>query len=222
MAALAIALPALLGIGLWQHHNSLAFSNSSFTSVGTFNLLYYRAAVTRHLAQGRENIDAVNASLARRVEERLGNEAGDITSEWKKKYRSSTSRVEAAMRDVALETIAEYPAAFVLATLVGAYQTLIEVWGALSLPGTLWNVALLIAAAIGLWRFLRQRRWMAMLFLLLPCIYFVAGTVLVCTTCMDTRGRVNDHTPARGAGCLRRHAIAQPADSGVGVTFSTT
>jgi hypothetical protein len=34
----------LLGLGFWQTHNALSFDNSSFTSVGAFNLLYYRAA----------------------------------------------------------------------------------------------------------------------------------------------------------------------------------
>jgi len=190
LAALAVALPALLGIGLWQQHNVWAFDNGSFTSVGTFNLLYYRASATLHLAQGRQDIEAVKLSLARRVEERLGNAGESSAEEWRQKHRFNTSRIDAAMREIALDVILKHPAEFVIAALAGAYQSLIDVWGALSLVGALWNVALLMASAIGLWALVHRRRWADALFLLLPCAYFLAGTLLVCTTCMDTRARV--------------------------------
>ena len=190
IAALAIALPAMFGMGLWQQHNALAFGNGSFTSVGTFNLLYYRAAATLHLAQGRQDLGAAKQSLARRVEERLGNEVGSDAIAWREKHRAQTSRGNAAMRDIAMEVILSHPAAFALAALAGAYQSLIEVWGALSLVGAIWNVALLIGSAIGLWLLVRRRRWIETLFLLLPCAYFLSGALLVCTTCMDSRARV--------------------------------
>ncbi len=190
LAAVAIALPALVGMLVWQGHNAVVFGNGSFTSVGTFNLLYYRAAATLHLAQGRQDITALKRSLARRVEERLGNEGEASADEWRQQHRANTSRGDAAMREIALEVILNHPAAFALATLASAYQSLIEVWGALSQVGALWNIALLMASAIGLWSLLRRRRWMDALFLSLPCAYFLAGTLLVCTTCMDTRARV--------------------------------
>lgn len=190
LAALAIALPALFSMGLWQHHNAANFNNSSFTSVGAFNLLYYRAASTLHLAQDRQDIEAVKASLARRVEAHAGNQDGDIPVDWRERHRANSGRGDAAMRDVALEVIRQHPAEFALAALVGAYQSLIDIWGALAVPGTLWNIALLFAAAVGLLSLFRRRRWVEAMFLLLPSVYFVAGTVLVCTTCMDTRARV--------------------------------
>ena len=80
--------------------------------------------------------------------------------------------------------------ALALATFAGAYQSLIEVWGPLSALGPPWNVALLLGSALGIWSLFQWRRWIDALFLLLPCAYFVAGTLLVCTTCMDTRARV--------------------------------
>ena len=191
LAALALALPALIGMGLWQSHNARVFDNGNFTSLGAYNLLYYRAAATLHLAQGRVDTRAVDLNLARRVEERLGNDADDITDDWsKEQHRTSTGKVDAAMRDIALEVIRRHPGPYALLTLLGLYQSLIEVTGALSLFGGLWNIALMLAAAAGLWRLLRRRRWVEALFLLLPCAYFIAGTVLVCTTCMDSRARV--------------------------------
>ena len=190
LAALALAAPNLLGIGLWQNHNAQTFGNGSFTSIGAFNLLYYRAAAALHLAQGRQDIDAVKANLARRVEKRLGNSADDIIEDWRARHRAPTAPGEAAMRQVALEVIKRHPAEFALAALVGAHQSLVEVWGALTIPGAVWNIALLFAAALGLRSLFYQRRWLEAMFLLLPCLYFIAGTVLVCTTCMDTRARV--------------------------------
>ncbi len=191
LAALALALPALLGMGLWQSHNARVFDNGAFTSLGAYNLLYYRAAATLHLAQGRADTLAVDLNLARRVEERLGNDADVITEDWtKQQHRTSTGKVDAAMRDIALEVILRHPGPYALLTLLGLYQSLIEVTGPLSLIGALWNIALMLAAAVGLWRLLRRRRWVDALFLLLPCAYFIAGTVIVCTTCMDTRARV--------------------------------
>ncbi len=190
LAALALALPGLFGMGLWQSHNTAVFNNGSFTSIGAFNLLYYRAAATLHLAQGRQDIDAIKISLARRVEERLGNSADDFAEEWRVRHRAPAAPGEAAMRDVALDVITDHPTEFALAALLGAHQSLIEVWGALSIPGAIWNVALLISAAIGLWSLFCQRRWVEAMFLVLPCLYFLSGTALVCTTCMDTRARV--------------------------------
>jgi hypothetical protein len=190
LAVLALAAPNLLGIGLWQYHNAAAFGNGSFTSIGAFNLLYYRAAATLHLAQGRQDIDAIKISLARRVEERLGNSANDFAENWRVRHRAPTAPGEAHMRDIAMEEIIKHPAEYALAALIGAHQSLIEVWGALTVPGAVWNIALLIAAAFGLWSLVCQRHWVDAMFLLLPPLYFLSGTVVVCTTCMDTRARV--------------------------------
>lgn len=190
MAALALTLPSLLGVGLWQAHNARVFDNGGFTNLGAFNLLYYRAAITLHVAQGRQDLDAVKASLARQVEARLGGESETVAENWRQEHRVTTSEADATMRDVALEVIIKHPAAFVLATIASAWQSLIEVWGALSIPGAIWNVALLLAASLGLWTLCRRRRWIEALYLLLPCAYFLTGTLLVCTSCMDTRARV--------------------------------
>lgn len=213
LAALTLALPVLLGNSLWQSHNTRVFDNGGFTSIGAYNLLYYRAAATLHLAQGRHDAEAVDRRLARQVEERLGNDTEQITDDLKARHRTSTASVNAAMQAIALEVILSHPAAFALLTVVGAYQSLIEVWGALSVVGAIWNFALLIAAAGGLWLLLRRRRWVEAMFLLLPCAYFVAGTVLVCTTCMDSRARVMI-TPLLAAmaalGLMRAIAIWRP------------
>ena len=190
LAAVAVAAPGFLGMALWQNHNAQTFDNGAFTSVGAYNLLYYRAAAALHLAQGRQDIEAVKLSLARQVEARLGNDGGALPDDWRKKHRANAARGDAIMRDIALDVMRAHPLESALAALLGATQSLIEVWGGLAALGAPWNSALLLAAALGLWTLCRRRRWLDALFLLLPSLYFIGGTLLVCTTCMDTRARV--------------------------------
>ena len=134
LAAIAIALPALLGMGSWQSHNARVFDNDSFTSLGAFNLLYYRASTTLYLAQGTGGCAGGRPEPgAPRRRNGWANGAEEITDDWEKEqHRARTASVDAAMRDIALEVIVSHPAASALATVLGLYQSLIEVWGALS------------------------------------------------------------------------------------------
>ena len=51
------------------------------------------------------------------------------------------------------------------------------------------NLGLLLGAAYGLSRIAHEKHWATAAFLALPCLYFIGGTLLVCTSCVDTRGR---------------------------------
>ena len=154
--------------------------------------------MVHYWAHGRQNIDATYANLASRVEQRLGNDVTDIGPDKKWEHRGNWPAQATAMRDVALEVFLEHPLEYVLTLPVGIYRVLFDVkpggvhsWGGvltwLALP---WNAALLIAAVIGLRYLARQRRWSSAAFLLIPCLYFVCGTLLVQTSGIDTRARV--------------------------------
>ncbi|MDE2637990.1 MAG: hypothetical protein OXI30_16620 [Chloroflexota bacterium] len=193
---LAFVLPACIGVIGWKQHNAHYHKGSGFSSIGTFNLLYYRAAMVRYWAHGRQDIDATYVELATRVEEKLGNEVTDIGPDQKWEHRGSWPGQAAAMNEVALEVFLAHPLEYVLTLLIGAYRILFEVkveWQAAGIPvwfAFLWNAALLSATSIG-WRSLvRQRRWSIAAFLLVPCLYFVCGTLLVQTSGIDTRARV--------------------------------
>ena len=86
------------------------------------------------------------------------------------------------MTEVALEVFVEYPIHYLVATPVGLYRILIAVtyWSPLLSIG--WNVPLLALSAIGLWSYVRARRWTTAAFLLLPNLYFIAGTLLAALT----------------------------------------
>ena len=185
----AFILPALLGVGFWTQHNANHLNNGSFSTIGTYNLLYYRAASVLHQATGQE-IDAVYAELARRVEESLGNDTSSITAKWRHFHYAGSWHLQSAMTKIALDVFLEHPIHYLLTIPVGLYRMLLRVSGLLLWPGFVWNVALLLVASIGLNHLRRQQDWLTGAFLCLPCLYFLLGTLLVQTSGIDTRARV--------------------------------
>ncbi len=189
LAMLALVLPAALGAGLWKLHNAAHYDNSSFTSVGTFNLLHHRAASVLYQATG-DDILTVQLRLVKAVESRLGKPTAGLSSHDHWKHRTGSAAQQSVMTDVALEVFFAHPLHYLATIPVGAYRVLLEVrrW---PLPLALvWNIGLLALSAAGVWRLARARRWADGAFLLLPCVYFVAGTLLVQTSSIDTRARV--------------------------------
>ena len=190
LAVVSLAALAFSGMMLWKQHNATYLRNSSFSTSGTFQLLYARAGSALYQATDRQDIDAVYANLARRVEERLGNETSNITANRRHHHLASTAEMQAAMTEIALDVFREYPLYYLLAIPVGLYRTLLEIWTFPIWISIGWNAVFLLTAAYGLWQFIRQRRWVEGLFLLLPCAYFLTGTLLVMTASIDTRARV--------------------------------
>ncbi len=188
-AVAAMAAVGLVVLNLWSQHNSVYFNNPSFSSAGTFQLLYVRAASVLHQATG-EDIDDVYAELAMRVEERLGNDVENITANWRHRHLASTSEQAGAMTDIALDIFQRYPLHYILTIPIGVYRALFPVshwplWTAI-----VWNATLLFCCAAGLLSLLKQRQIAVAFFLLLPCAYFLVGTLLVATASFDSRARV--------------------------------
>ncbi len=152
-------------------------------------MLYYRAASVLHQATG-EPIDGVYAELARRTEAGLGNDTEDVTAQYRHFHYVGSPQLQRVMTSVAVDVYLEHPLHYILTIPVGLYRTLFQVTGILLWPGIVWNAALLLAASLGAWQMLMQRRWIDTIFLLLPSVYFVAGTLVVQTSGIDTRARV--------------------------------
>ena len=189
LAAIALSAPAALGYGLWTQHNAQHFNNSSYTTIGTWNLLYGRAASVLYQATG-DDIETVYLDLARRVEQALGNDLSGVSADWRYRHYAPNASQQETMAEVALEVVWEHPLFYLLTIPVGLYRMLLQVNGMLLLTGIVWNALLLLAAATGIAQLLMRRAWLNALFLLLPCAYFVTGTLLVCTSCADSRARV--------------------------------
>ncbi len=179
----------MLGLGFWKYHNANHLNNGSFSTIGTYNLLYYRAASVLYQATGQE-IDAVYVELARRVELELGNETENITASKRHEHYTGSPQQQNAMTRVAAEVFLEYPEYYLLTIPVGLFRLLLRVSGILSVPGIFWNIALLLAASFGLYSLLIRRNWVDATFLALPSLYFLSGTMLVQTSGIDTRARV--------------------------------
>lgn len=190
LAALAFALPVALGVGGWMHHNLVYFRNASFSSIGTFNLLYYHAASVYYVAHGRSGIDATYTELARRVEEGMGNDVADVGPNRRYNHRGPDAKRADVMRSVAVDVFREYPLEYLVTIPVGLYRILVEVRNIPWVMAVCWNLAFLVAAGAGAWRLVRERKWSLLVFLCLPCLYFIAGTLAVQSSGIDTRARV--------------------------------
>ena len=190
LAVVAFAASAAIPIGLWKHHNLVHFGNSNFSTIGSYNLLYFRANYVLFWINGRQDYDDGFIRLARHVQDRLGFDSDKVDVHWHGRHRAATNDVEKALIAIALEIFLQYPLEYMLTIPVGLYHTLFEVTKWPRWVGFAWNIPLLLAAMYGTWFVLRARRWVDAIFLVLPCIYFVAGTLLVQVHWIDTRARV--------------------------------
>ena len=189
MSLLAFVALPLLGYLLWTGHNQATFGQRTFSTIGNWNLLYVRAASVEYQAT-RKPIHNVYAELASRVEARLGNTSEGVTAARRHHHYTGGAELQNALTAVAVEVFREHPLLYAATIPVGAARLLVKVSGGLFWPGAAWNVALLGLAAAGMWRLTLARRWLDGLFLLLPCAYFVLGTLLVFTSGIDTHARV--------------------------------
>jgi len=190
LAVLGVIVPAALVVVLWSAHNLAYFGNFTFSTIGTFNLVYYRAASVHHVAHGRPGIALTYVELARRIEERLGSDASDI-DQWRRyHHRTPNATQAAAMTDVALEVFASHPLEYLLTIPAGLFRTLVWLGNGGLWLGVVWNLALLSACALGARELWLRRNWSMLAFLILPCLYFITGTMLVQSSGIDSRARV--------------------------------
>ncbi len=190
LAVLALIIPGFLGTGLWQLHNLAVFDNSSFSTIGTYNLLYFRAASALYQATGQP-IQTIHTNLARQVEEALGNDTSNVTFETRlHHFHQPSPRVQNVMSEIALNVFRQHPLQYLLTTPVGLYRILfwikdMPLWLSIS-----WNLVFLLVALYGLFSLLQLRKLAQTMFLLIPCLYFLTGTLIVITAEIDTRARV--------------------------------
>lgn len=221
---LALALFAVVsaaGVGAWMAHNGAVFGNVTFSTIGGYNLLYYRAASVYSLGSGTP-IDETYVELSRRVEARLGHDTAAVDGGTRHGHYAATAALQAAMQQVALEVFRAHPLVYVTTIPLGLYRTLLSLNfgpGWLQALALVWNGALLLAALAGLWTLWRRRVYPLFWLVALVCGYFIAGTLIVQTSGIDVRARTM-LTPLLvvAAVAARRHATAHDmADGGVSV-----
>ena len=188
LATGALILVGFGGAWLWMNHNATVFGHRTFTTIGNYNLLYYRAASVLHQATGNE-IDDVYAELARRVETTLGNDAAKISAKKRHEHYTGSPQLQSAMTEVAMGVFRDHPLHYALTIPPGLFRFLLQVDGPLYWIGLVWNLALIGTAAFGLSWLIQAKNWTSAVFLALPSVYFMSGTLLVQTSGIDTRAR---------------------------------
>lgn len=189
-AIVSYSIVCVLGIGAWMAHNGSVFGNPTFSTIGIYNLLYYRAASVESLGSGAA-IEDTYTELSRRVELRLGRDAAGVNPGTRHGHYAATASLQSAMQAIAVDVFLAYPVVYLLTIPLGLFRTLIllhspVIW--LQVVAGAVNIALLALAALGMWRRWRGERalfWLA----LVVCAYFIGGTLLVQTSGIDTRAR---------------------------------
>jgi hypothetical protein len=185
-AALFMAISAL-GVGAWVVHNGQVFGHATFSTVGSYTQVYYRAASVEHLATG-DAMDAVYTRINQRVETLLGRDPSAADAGYMHRYLAATPPVAAALNQVAGEIMGAHPLIAALTLPVG----FVRMYGLLpdrvalfrnDLPWALlemaWNALLLGGALVGLRLAFRRREWTLLWLPLLTGGYFTAGVLLV-------------------------------------------
>ncbi|MCY3945171.1 MAG: hypothetical protein OXF44_02660 [Anaerolineaceae bacterium] len=191
-AIMTFALISLAGMQVWVNHNATVLGNATFSTVGTWTLTYYRAVPVLRLASGM-SVEESEAHIDAAVQTRLG---GDPASANRQDWLAAAPEVEQALQDVSLQIFRDHPVAW-LATFPTGFLRLYnlvpplwprsELFNPVHYPLLLWNWMLLLLAIIGLWRLLRERRWLLFWCLFLVIGYFSAGTLLVKSAGMSGR-----------------------------------
>lgn len=184
-------VPCLLWVLVWTGHNARVLGSATYSTISTYNLLYYRAAAVERLATS-DDIDEVYTHLSREVEDRLGNVEVPVDSDRRFHHFTPDAAQQSAMTATALEVFRTYPLHYIALIPVGVFNMFLEtgklsgVWHILDM---IWNTALLTGTLIGLLVALRRREWTLFWCVLLVGAYFSVGTLFVQTSGMDTRMR---------------------------------
>lgn len=177
----------------WYSRNYLYNNVFTLSTVGDFNLLFYRAAGVEYWATD-ESPDEVRIRLAYELDRRMGvagpPETYDRLTFWENLAPSDPRRIS-MMRSMALEIFLAHPLIYVGLIPAGLFNMFAFVnWSRhlryVELPLNLAFYLLAIAGGRLAWR---RRDWPWLTLTLLPIVYFVSVTMIVQTTGLDTRAR---------------------------------
>lgn len=190
VAAVVAAIPLLATVA-WTVHNARQFDNTTYSTIGIYNLLYYRAASVEHQATG-DAMNTVYARLAARVEERAGRDPARADADTRHHHYSTDGTTQRAMIAEALDVFAAHPLYYVALVPVGLVRFALltnPLPEALEAVAVGWNALLTAGALIGLWIAWRERRDALFWLTLILGAYFTVGTLAVQTSGLDTRMR---------------------------------
>lgn len=189
-----VALINVVSIVGWVAHNGSVFHNPTYTTVGQYTMLYYRAAAVEHQATG-EDMNTIYADLNCRVETRMGRSCADVTADTRYNYHSSSPELANALQAVSFEVFMAHPVVYVItipvgfARMYGLLPNLETLSSWLTYPFVVWNLVFLVGTLVGLWFAWRRKQYTLFWGVLIVCAYYTAGTLAVKSAGMDTRER---------------------------------
>lgn len=184
-------LVSMLPLSAWVAHNGLALGNFTFSTVGVYTALYYRAASVERVATDQP-IEEVFAAINRRVAARIGQPDESIGAEKRHEWLAANARLSDAMLAEALAIFRRYPLSYALTLPVGLLRIygIFSSYPQLGQPllslAWLWNLCLAAGWCVGIWRARAERH--AMLRWQLTLVgYITVTTVLVSSASNSAR-----------------------------------
>jgi 4-amino-4-deoxy-L-arabinose transferase-like glycosyltransferase len=194
IAALGILI-ALPVMG-WSYRNYVYTDNFSMGTNSTFTILFYKVVSVESHASGRSP-DEVAIDIGMELEHRLGNThvTREEIAEYpvgrsEDRYSNDPAR-QAISKQIIRERLVAYPGWTVIMTVVSLVRQFDPIEGFL-LPAVLQRiitVTYLGFAAVGVWRAIRERRWLLLVITLPVIVYFAGTTAFALSGLYDTRFR---------------------------------
>jgi 4-amino-4-deoxy-L-arabinose transferase-like glycosyltransferase len=190
-ALIVVLISVLFFIG-WTTHNKLIWGVTEFSSVSTYNMLFYRGVGILRRVTG-EQPGIIEQRLMAEVESRLGNYAATEAPKSRYDYFADPRRLT-TMRNLALEIYATHPWWYMFMIPIGLFRMYFDVSFPFQFPYsfffTVFNLMVYIAALVGVIQWWREGRYDVAFLIGATVVYFSLMTVAVLTTAMDTRMRM--------------------------------
>ena len=181
----------------WYLRNYTYNNVFMFSSVGNFNLLFYKAVSVKHWATGEKPTD-IEEQLAYEVDKRLGiekpRETYDYSSKWKFLVSNDAETVS-IIRNMAFETYLEFPWTYVMVAPIHlvkllAFSNLFVSMGDVKWLELFFNIVLYSLAVLGCLLFSKKHMLQWMCVTALPTLYFLL-IPLISGGVQDTKARTS-------------------------------
>ena len=172
----------VLGMLPWFFRNYVYHRAFTFSTVGNFNLLFYRAASVEFWATASP-VEEIQSRLAFELDRRLDlvkkDEVYNASSIWRHLALDDDPRADRVMRDMALEIFLAHPKDLAISLSVALVKVLSYSEAFNPIPvfkwlNVLWNGILYLLAIMGGVFMLLKRQWIWLAVTALPIAYFIA------------------------------------------------
>ena len=176
----------------WVIHNGLVQRHYIFSTVGTYTMLYYRAASVERVATNLPIRD-VFAAINQRVSVRIGESPEGVGEEQRHNWLAATPEIQDAMLAESVAIILRYPFAYLLTVPVGflrifgIFSTFPKLGQPLLSLAWLWNIGLVVGWSLGIWFAWRERQRALLWWPLAMVGYTTAVTLLVSSASNSAR-----------------------------------